>query len=700
MTTEIESSNPVTRRGNGEYFADMPPFDDDFCAELTDRVTRFYRHPKTQSMFDKMNRSYTAYYGVSTTGTGARSDRVVRTGSQGELTGLRVNHFRNLGQHMLTLCCSQRPTPQPISTNTDSKSIEQTILASGLLEYYSREKRVERILKKAAESAIVLGEGWVKNEWNETLGAEYDRDPETGQAVNEGDLQFTNITPYDVIKDVHAESSEGLDWLIVRTWQNKYDLIAKFPEAETEIGSLSPVGADLMWRRLGWNFGSYESDKVPVYEFFHRKSDAVPEGRQTLFINGMVLMDGALAYDSIPIRRIAPADHMGTPNGYTPMFDLLAMQEALDTLDTIILSNQSTFGTQNIVADEGSNVSFEAIAEGLNLITKAPNKELKALELCKTPAEIFEYRKQLIADMETLSGINSTVRGNPEASLKSGSALALVQSQAIQFSSGLQQSYAQLVEDVFTDAITILCQYAKTKRVVAIVGKYNRHMLKSFTGQDLDGIRRVVVDSGSALSRTMSGRIQIAQDMLQNNLLKTPEEYLSVINTGRLEPITQAQTRQLNLINGENELLADGDKDGVVTAIDVDDHRLHILEHAAVLGSPEARSNPNVVQVTLAHIREHTYLLQTVDPNLLQMLGQQSLAVAPPPPEQAAGGTPAKNPQAGPGGMPALPPDGAVNLPMMENPPKQPQYPINPMTGQTWDPVSGGGAIIPPQIAV
>jgi hypothetical protein len=694
-------SNPILRSGGDEYFADMPMFDDNYCAELWDRVLRFYRHPKTISMFDKMNRAYTAYYGVSTTGAGQRSDRVSRVGSNGELAGLRVNHFRNLGQHMLTLCCSQRPTPQPISTNTDAKSIEQTILASGLLEYYSREKRVERILKKAAESAIVLGEGYIKDEWDETAGQPYDKD-ENERWIHEGDLKFTNVTPYDVIKDVYADSTESLDWLMTRTWLNKYDLAAKFPECADEIMAVPAMGAESVGRRLGWNQGLNDGDKIPVFEFFHRKSDAVPDGRQTVFITGTILMDGALAYDVIPVRRIAPADHMGTPNGYTPMFDLLAMQEALDTLDTIILSNQSTFGTQNIVADEGANVSFEALAEGLNLITKAPNKLLEALELCKTPAEIFEYRKQLISDMETLSGINSTVRGNPEASLKSGSALALVQSQAIQFSSGLQQSYAQLVEDVFTDAITILAQYAKTKRVVAIVGKYNRHMLKSFSGEDLTAIRRVVVDSGSALSRTLSGRIQIAQDLLQNNLIKTPEEYLSVINSGKLEPITEAQTRELNNIRGENELLADGDHEGVVTAIDIDNHKLHITEHAAVLGSPEARTNPEVVQAVLGHIRQHVDLLKTVDPNLLMMLGQQSLAAPPPPPEQMAGGTPAKPPSPGPGGMPQMPQDGAaaVNLPTMENPPKQPQYPINPMTGQVWDPISGGGAIIPPQNAV
>ena len=52
--------------------------------------------------------------------------------------------------------------------------------------------------------------------------------------------------------------------------------------------------------------------------------------------------------------------------------------------------------------------------------------------------------------METLSGVNSVARGNPEASLQSGTALAMVQSQALQFMSGLQQSYIQLIEDVGT----------------------------------------------------------------------------------------------------------------------------------------------------------------------------------------------------------------------------------------------------------
>lgn len=144
--------------------------------------------------------------------------------------------------------------------------------------------------------------------------------------------------------------------------------------------------------------------------------------------------------------------------------------------------------------------------------------------------------------------MNAVVRGDPPESLKSGSALALVQAQAITFSSGLQQSYAHLVEDVYTDMINILKKFAKTAKIVQIVGKFNRSMLQSFTGEDIDQINRVVVQVGSPLEQTVPGRMQIAQDLIQAKLIRTPEEYLNVIKTGSLDPMLEGDHAELILI--------------------------------------------------------------------------------------------------------------------------------------------------------
>lgn len=674
-----------------EYFANADPAH--IGGELMGKVREFYSFSRTSGLFTRMKKCWRAYYGLSSNSSVARSDEITFGGEQGELSMVKVNHFRNLAQHMLTLTTAQRPAPLPVASNTDNRSHAQVVLAAGLLDYYAREKRAERNLRNAAEHAILFGDAYIGTEWDSSGGEEFARDPVTKQSFREGDLKFTNYTPLDVIKDPYLESHNDIDWVITRSFKNRHELAAKFPAFRDQIMRVPTKPHDSM--RFMLKTGTVTTDQIAVYQFWHRKNAALPDGRLVIFCDeSCVLFDGDLPYESIPLRRISPGDLIGTPNGYTPMFDLLALQEALDALYSAVVTNQTTFGVQNIWVPESANLSYEQLATGLNLIKTSGNQKPEPLNLTQTPGEIFNFIKQIEEVMETLSGINSTVRGNPEASLKSGSALALVQSQAIQFSSGLQASYAQLVEDVFTDALNILKQYAKTKRVALIVGKYNQHMLKEFTGTDLSSISRVVVESAGSLSKTTSGRMQIAQDLLQNQLIRTPEEYLSVINTGKLEPMTEGQTRQLYLIRQENERLSEGTK---CRAMPTDNHVLHIKENSTVLDDPELREAAEsgdeeamaVLDAAYQHLLEHVGF--AADPqlaNLITSLGYNPIA-PPLPPEQAAGGTPP-----GGGGMgPTLPipPDG--QLPEVDRRPNPPVMPKNPVTGQDWNPVDGGDAM-------
>lgn len=686
------------------YFATLPP--EEIGQQVMARVNDFYTYVRTSGLYSRMYRSWRAYYGLNSREGGARSDQITFAGEQGELSMMKVNHYRNIAQHLLTLTTAQRPAPIPVSTNTDNKSHAQTILASGLLDYYSREKRAERILRTAAEHAIVFSEGFIKCEWDPNEGNEYTKDPETFESIREGDLKFSNLTPLDVIRDPYVDSHADLNYVICRQFVNRYELAARYPMMAEKILSKQQQQYDAM--RFMVKPAVSSDDNIAIYELWHRKTAALPDGRLTILANAdCILFDGDLPYPNIPIRRICPGDLIGTPTGYTPMFDLLSLQEALDALYSAIVTNQTTFGVQNIWVPESANLSYEQLANGLNLIKSTGTAKPESLNLTHTAPEVFNFIRQIEESMETLSGVNSTVRGNPEASLKSGSALALVQSQAIQFSSGLQASYAQLVEDVFTDALNVLKQYAKTKRVALIVGKYNQHLMKEFTGDDLSSISRVVVESAGSLAKTTSGRMQIAQDLLQNQLIRTPEEYLSVINTGKLEPMTEAQTRQLYLIRQENERLAEGIK---CRALPTDNHILHIKENSTVLDDPELRSaseagDPQataVLDAAYQHLLEHVDF--AADPalaNLISSLGYQPIA-APVPPEQAAGGTPPSPDNGGAMGAPLppdqpagptlpIPPDG--ELPDLGGRAISPDFPSNPATGQPWNPADGGDAL-------
>jgi hypothetical protein len=294
--------------------------------------------------------------------------------------------------------------------------------------------------------------------------------------------------------------------------------------------------------------------------------------------------------------------------------------------------------------------------------------------------------KQLEGLVETLSGVNSVVRGNPEANLRSGNALALIQAQAVMFASGLQQSYVLMMEEVGTAIIKILQDFAKAPRIAAIAGKAHRMELKEFTSEDLMAIDRVRVGVSNPMSKTVAGRLEIANNLLQMGLITNPKHYFTVLHTGNLDTMIEGEEQELLLIRKENEWLMEG-KVPVVTPIDA--HNLHIAEHKAVLADPDSRQNPELVQAALDHIQEHIDALRNTDPALLQMVNQQPL----PPIDQ--GGAPA--PQ-GPEGMTQDQMQGAEGNPAMAQQPlpvgveqaqqiSQPMVPEAPQFGPNGEPL-------------
>lgn len=615
---------------NDVYFAAKPASE---CASVLERKGEsFYNTMRSNAFLDKLNNMWRAYHGAYQDDVGF-GHQITFTGEQGELTSLCVNHFRNLAQHMFVMITSNRPIMESRAVNGDYKSLAQTYLANGILDYYMREKKLEDCIKKATEMAIVMGAGFIKLEWNATAGESYDHDEETGEFIYEGEVEFSNLSPLDVVVDGSKESWNN-DWIMVRTFKNKYDLIAKYPELADKIRGIPTKSEDGVYRLA--LFSNDETDDVPVYEFYHRKTESMPEGRYMLFCNAdTVMLDTKMPYRRVPIFRIAPSDILGTPYGYTPMFDVFPIQEGINSLYSTIMTNQNAFGVQNLFVKRGSDINVNNLEGGMNIIEG--NEAPIPLNLTNTPKEVFEFLDKLIEASETISGVNSVARGNPQASLESGAALALVQSMALQFISGLQQSYVKLIEDVGTSLIEILKDFAHTPKVIALVGKNNRTYLKEFTGDQIGDIARVVVDVGNPLSRTIAGRVQMAEQMLQMQMLKTPEQYFQIIETGRLQNAYQGEMAELLNVQRENEMLLEGN---AVSATMLDAHRMHIMEHKSVLADPDLRGDQELVANTLAHIQEHIDYLRTTDPGLLQMIGEQPLPPVPMPTALGENGLP------------------------------------------------------------
>lgn len=621
------------------YFGAKPA--KETAADLMNRARSFYITLEANAYLVKIQRMWSAYHGIYTSNYGFNHHTTQFVGEQGELVFVPVNHFRNLAQHILVLITADRPALKSRAINTDYKSLSQTVLADSILDYYMRQKGLETIIRRAVEYAIVLGSGFIKVEWNATAGEPYDVD-ENGEFTREGDLEFSNLSPFDVVVDGTKEYYND-DWMLCRTFKNKYDLIAKYPEFADKIHALKTKDGNDNYRiRM---FTNDVTDDIPVYEFFHKPTEALPEGRYLLFVDAdIILLDTKMPYRRVPVFRIVPAEILGSPYGYSPMFDVYPIQESINALYSTIMTNQNAFGVQNLYIPRGADINLASLPGGLNIIEA--NAKPEPLQMTSTPKEVFDFLEMMIQTAETLTGINSVVRGNPESNLRTGNALALVQSNAIQFLSGLQGSYIKLLENVGTGVVEILKDFANTPRMVELTGKNNRPLLKEFQAGDISEVARVVVDVTNPLSKTVAGRLEMANNLSQMKLVDSPQEYLQVLNTGNLDVMYEGEMNDLLLIKSENEKLLSGENP-IVSPLDR--HMLHINEHRVVIGDSELRNNPVLVKATMDHIEAHLNALRSTDPALLQLVGEQPLP--PLQPQQPPQGQPGQ-PQQQQGGAP------------------------------------------------
>lgn len=650
------------KQSSSVYFAAKPP--EELAGELSKKVESFVNETITSGLKARWLKSWRYYYNryfadnLGSVSVGATDIKML--GEQGELSAVSLNHYRNLIQHILVLTTSIRPAIDVLATNSDSKSQKQAKLGGQLIDYYMREKELEKYFIKACEHALVFGSGYVKVVWDVTAGKEYGVDGETEQLKMEGDLKFSNPSVYDIVYDTYKENYEDNDWIVERSFRNKYDLVALYPELAEKILNL-PSKAEKYPTQM--KDVAPSSNDVEVFEFYHRKTQSMPKGRYMFFCDrDTVMIDSDLPYRDIPIYQINPATILGTQYGYSSAFDLAGPQEFLNTLVSTMLTNVNAHGVQNISVAKGSDVSIVSLTGGLNVVEYDPQyAPPAALDLLQINPALFNLAPYVEKQMETLSGVNSVARGNPDESLKSGTALAFVQAQAIQYASGLQNSYNRLIEQVATSALRMLRDFASTTRVISIAGKNNRFRMRDFSGDDLENINRVACQQANPLTKTLSGRLELANNMINQGLLSNPQEYLTVIETGQVQPLTQSESNELDLIHDENEAILEGT--GLVKAVITDNHVQHIKEHKLTLGSVEARQDPQLMQRALSHIMEHITLMAQADPAVMSVLGYASLQAPPPPP--GTPGSPTPPPEAMNGPLPTQP--KAAKQP---NPPK------------------------------
>jgi hypothetical protein len=683
--------------------------------------------PGCNMHFQNVRIAYTHLYGFDMEGVGANASLVTRSGNQGNIAELRIPAAAGLLRKAFNIVVGPELTWSAIATTTDFASEAQAITARNALEYYWRHENVGVQCKATQFESMGFAEGALHVPWNAQLGEDVgvdNTDPEHPKLLKTGDIDYRRISTWDIIRDPTAKSREALTWVIVREWPDKFDVAASLevkpldgePPEETKrraeelrekvisAGSTPPMAQS--WLPFRSNF-NVETNRIPVYFLYAKRAASVMAGRMTRFLeDGTVLDDDKLddAYAKLPRNCIGPVvwtasgEYAGTPWPYTKWFGTMGAGQARDALRRDLLTN-ATATSGNVIAvpesmmDAGASIAFQTGGPQMIPIPPGEAGKIEVLQLQQSHPEHFKLDGTLANEQQQLMGIDNITAGEDIGANLSGAAMALMTSTSVQNNSQEQFNWTTFVSAVGTLTLRHIQFHMKTPRRIALAGNARSGLVSSaeIEGTQVQGIERAIATIGSALQQTDAGKYEIATTALKSQWAKTPEQFQTVLDTGRLDALTEDLSNELLLIKSENEALARGED---VPVMLTDDHRLHIKGHGAVTASLTARKDPAAVKAVQAHEDAHIRVLRETDPQLLQLLGQQPIA---PPPGAQPGMPPGAQggPQAGP--PPPGGPSGGPKPPQAEEQAHGPSMPTNPATGQK---AQMAGGAMPPALAV
>lgn len=639
-------------------------------AAVRKKVERAQRHVLSSGLWWLWVKAHSLMHGMGKDGYTSHS--LEKKGKQGELTSFNVNHFRSIVRHYRNLAVGQRPTLEPMPENGAVDAETQARKARDVLEHYSR-RGWEDVQTDVTRYAALLGAGWEWKWWNfkrgeeampamtpeqamadaEAQGMDPDATAEHVSAMTapqfSGDFEFHALRPNDVYFDSSLKSSRGIHWVVLRLRVNRWDLMADFPERAEDIRSLKRASIDT---QCDFAYGpgltsassTEEDDTVCLYVLLHDKRPACPEGRLALCLSsGAPLLVDSLPAGVFSVRRLADDDFIDSAHGYSNAWDLMGLQEYVNMAASIMASNQRTHGVSVIAAPKGSDVDASKIGQGQILLKYNPGvgNKPEAINFTSTPPEVINGMDNAVGSMERISGVNAVARGDPQASLRTGPALAIVKASSVETSIDFQESLRRYYDKSASDLLLIFQTFADDAVKVQVTGQTGA-LTDSVKGSDIAAVKAVKVDVGSPLSRTLAGKIEMATNLMaiakQNETPVDIGQYFRVLETGRIDDMTELDAKRRRNIAKENEMLAKArfvpgtqELDHAVPmprCLATDDARMHVQHHLSGLDSPEARANPAYVRATLQHVAEHmasSTAVQTREPALLEVAGLQPI---------------------------------------------------------------------------
>lgn len=610
----------------------------DLASALEDKENAWYESARNRGQLTVWIIAYAAYYGMDPESLNVMASKALGfDGDEAEFIRFHINEVRAIIRRQNTMALGERPAFQCLTTNSDHRSQAQNKLSDTIFQSFYRRYAGTKEWE-IAEGDGVLGTCGAHLRWDAQGGDKVsvkqqvtgpDGKPSEAMVKRKSGAPRVTVTHiWNTVKEP-LDMGEDANWVIVRERDSKWNVAAKFPEMREQI--LAEKTNDQYDFSHLFNLQAADvanADMCTVKYFYHPDCAAIPGGRFAIVYGSLVLWDRPSPVDEgVPFYEMCSGKIIETNFPFADSWELLALQQALNQLNSDEFGNYATFGRQSVAMEKGTEITVDAIATGGKaFFYPAGGKPPAAVLMTAAPPTIGVAKEYLHKRMEYISAVNATSSGDPPPNVRSGEMAALLHSMTIEYLSYRQMSLDQMRVKLANGMLDMVRKNGETQFLVEVVGIEDRPYIAEFLAEDLSTVKRVYIETISSYQRTTAGKIEIYK-MLS---MVPPEERAAayeMITTGQSTSFLK-KDRSCDLrVRRENEDLLTGERPVFVSN---GDHPVkHLQGHFAELEMLLASDNPDMEAANRIgmHISETMQNWYGMDPLFCEALG-----IPPPPP--------------------------------------------------------------------
>ena len=426
---------------------------------------------------------------------------------RGQQTRVTVNLLLNVYRNILARLAVAYPSIAVLPASPSPEDIVKAKSSEIALQYWWQAQKVKDVVETAIESLLSCGTVALHCFYNPT----------------EKEVELESIKPYDVFFEPKTSSPEESQWIAIRRYHTKEELIEAYPSSRESIELSAEIsegsGEGVLSRRV-------PKDRLEVYEFYWRDGrHSIMLGNEYLFkeekFPGGVFPIRIIRYTQIPLRLW----------GIGLIAPLIDLQWYFNKGRSQILQNVELMGNPKWLIPKSAGVSSKAITNvaGEKVYYNMAGGKPEMIAPVPIPSYLIDNLRSLQAEIMDVSGVHSVTMGKRAVGVVSGKAINALAERDLSQLQITQSSIERGVRDIAKCALTLMSHFYTEDKMVSMMDNLGNVIWKQLKGTNLIRNPEVFLEAGSLFRHESGDRDQKVLEMLQLGLIP-PEEALKELS--------------------------------------------------------------------------------------------------------------------------------------------------------------------------